>query len=158
MTTHAPTIREAQLHDIPPILTLWEDFMAYLSSVNPDYYTYKDGKESFGQHLKEEIEKEQNLVAIAVTDEILEGFIIAYIDALPEWFEEKPIGLIRYLAISEKAQGKGIGRELANYALEWFKSQKINRVELYVLAGLPASEFWGKMGFKSIMDRRFLEL
>lgn len=68
------------------------------------------------------------------------------------------IGLIRYLAVSGSAQGHGVGEQLFTYVRKWLKSFGINRIELYVLKGLRASNFWKKQGFAPFMDRRFLEI
>jgi N-acetylglutamate synthase-like GNAT family acetyltransferase len=94
----------------------------------------------------------------AEKDKKLIGFSLAHIKTLPEWFGSTRIGLIRYLAVSEGNRRKGVGNQIAIFVKDWFSSFGIKRIELYVLKGLPASDFWTKLGFIEFMDRRFMEI
>ncbi|MBT8367892.1 MAG: GNAT family N-acetyltransferase [Deltaproteobacteria bacterium] len=115
-------------------------------------------KESFTKYLEDILDKNEQLVAVAVKENKVIGFSLAYIETLPEWFESTRIGLIRYLAVPEGAQGKGIGDQIFTFVKDWFSSFGIKRIELYVLNGLQASNFWKKIGFLKFMNRRFLEI
>ena len=149
-------IRRAFEEDIPQIYEIWLAFMDYLRKINPDYYSLSADKNSFSEFLKESIGKEERRIFIVDKDKEILGFLLVLMDTLPEWFGEEKLGLIRYLAIKEGHQQKGIGKDLLDHSLKWFKSEGIQRVELYVLEGIPASDFWKKRGFRKLMDRRFL--
>ena len=152
-------VREAEQKDIPDIVDLWEEFMEMLPRVNPDYWRAVDGGEAFSRYLKNHLRDTNVLVAVADTKGAgLAGFSLALIEVLPEWFGCEPIGLIRYQSVSEKCRGKGAGRAMTDFMMDWFRSKGISRVELYVLKGLPAYDYWSKIGFRDFMDRRFLEI
>jgi len=149
-------IRRAFEEEIPQIYEIWLAFMDYLRKINPDYYSLSSDNSSFSEFLKESIEKEERRIFIAAEEGEILGFLLAFIDTLPEWFGKEKLGLIRYLAVKEGHQQKGLGEDLLGHSLKWFKSEGIQRVELYVLEGIPASDFWKKQGFRKLMDRRFL--
>ena len=151
-------VRKAAISDIPGIMDIWKEFMTLLRSTNPNYWKVKNGPSAFTKHLEKTISEKKDLVAVAVKDDTVVGFSLAYIETLPEWFGGARIGLVRYMAVSEGARGKGTGGQLFAFVRDWFSSWGITRIELYVLKGLQASSFWEKMGFLPFVDRRFLEI
>ncbi len=57
-------------------------------------------------------------------------------------------GRISEVFVSESLRGGGIGRRLLAFALEWFHSQQITRVELQVVAGNPDGiRFYRQLGW-----------
>ena len=151
------TIRPAHKQDIPEVLDIWVAFMDYLQIINSNYYELIN-KDDFSIHLHYIIESPENHLIVAEEENGIIGFILGYEETLPAWFGSGKIGLIRYLAIREHFQNKGTGQLLFKAMRDWFLDKDIDRIELYVLEGLPANEFWKKMGFKSLMDRKFLNI
>ncbi|MGE7849423.1 GNAT family N-acetyltransferase [Bacillus paramycoides] len=72
------------------------------------------------------------------TDNIL-GFCIAY--------SKKISGKIEVLFVDEKYRRNGLGLKLMNSAVEWFKEQQIDEIELTVVYGNEAVSFYQKLGF-----------
>ncbi|MED1567252.1 GNAT family N-acetyltransferase [Bacillus paramycoides] len=72
------------------------------------------------------------------TDNIL-GFCIAY--------SKKISGKIEVLFVDEKYRRNGFGLKLMNSAVEWFKEQQIDDIELTVVYGNEAVSFYQKLGF-----------
>ncbi|MFJ8352076.1 GNAT family N-acetyltransferase [Bacillus paramycoides] len=72
------------------------------------------------------------------TDNIL-GFCIAY--------SKKISGKIEVLFVDEKYRRNGFGLKLMNSAVEWFKEQQIDDIELTVVYGNEAVSFYQKQGF-----------
>ena len=152
-------IRKAQKKDIPSIVKIWSDFMKYLQNANKDYYRVKNGDNSFSDFLHDVVEYDKDKrVFIAEQNGNIAGFILIAIEHLPEWFGNEKIGLIRYLAIKEGERERGLGKKLVLFATDWFISMNIRRIELYVLKGIIASSFWKHLGYRVLMDRRFIEL
>ena len=150
-------VRQAKKQDIPEIVSLWQSFMTLLQQTNSDYWEVKGGKAAFSSYLAKAVDHPDVLVAIGVDQELM-GFGLAQIETLPEWFGSEKIGMIRYLAVSESHQGKGLGWKISDFILDWFRAKGIKRVELYVLKDLAACGFWSRIGFKAFMDRRFKEI
>ena len=152
-------IRETTLGDIPDVVDIWRDSMELYRRTNPNYWKLsKKGEKAFCNHVAETLSKPDASVIVAEENGTLVGFTLVYVESLPEWFETQQIGLIRYMAVSSVARGKKVGAMMFDFAIKWFRERRVNRVELYVLNGLPASGFWQKLGFSTFMERRFLEL
>lgn len=151
-------VRRAEAADIPGIVEVWAEFMDLLKRTNPHYWKVRNGRSAFTGYLEGILAQKESLVAVGESDHRLLGFCLAHLDPLPEWFGSARIGLIRYLAVSEAAQDKGVGYRIATFVQDWFASQGVKRIELYVLRGLPASGFWEKIGYKVFMDRMFLKI
>ena len=150
-------IRPANHSDIEHIIDIWNPFMMDLGKTNNDYYKKVDSQ-SFSNHLIDVIPSQKGILLISESKGEITGFILGYVEALPEWFGSKQIGLIRYLAIKEAHHNLGTGKSLLEEAVKWYKNKNIHRIELYVLNGLKADGFWRKMGFKPLMERRFIEI
>ena len=151
--------RRATSEDLASIGAIWQDFMAYLSEVNEDYWEVSDDRSSFVDYLRSVLDDADARVAVAEgTSTGVVGFALGLIETLPEWFGSHRVGLIRYVAVSPEAQDQGVGHELVGHLIDWYRGLEIKRVELYMLAGLPAEGFWIKQGFKPFMDRRFITL
>ncbi|NRB46147.1 MAG: GNAT family N-acetyltransferase [Saprospiraceae bacterium] len=151
-------IRKARKEDLEQIMQIWLDFMEYLQTINPDYYAVELDKEAFLDYLNGMLGQEEgNLLVATMGMEVL-GFILARQEMLPGWFGGAKLGLIRYLAVKQGQQERGVGKALVSTTLAWFREQGIRRIELYVLDDLPASTFWKKLGFQPLMERRFLQL
>lgn len=149
----------AEVDDVPHVVAIWEEFMELLRQTNPDYWKVVNGPVAFSRYLTGILEDSDFLLAVAREKKgDPAGFVLAYNETLPEWFGSERVGLIRYMAVSGNSQGRGAGREMVAFVMDWFRSLGIRRVELYVLKGLSASGYWEKIGFKPFMERRFLEI
>lgn len=151
-------IRKAKKEDLGQIIQIWIDFMQYLQAVNADYYAAKVDQRAFLHYLNGILGQDESNLLVAVEDQEIHGFLLARQELLPAWFGGSKLGLVRYLAVKQGQQERGVGKALVASTLAWFREQGIYRIELYVLDGLPASTFWKKSGFKPLMERRFLEL
>ncbi|HYL36131.1 MAG TPA: GNAT family N-acetyltransferase [Bryobacteraceae bacterium] len=88
-----------------------------------------------------------NVVVAELNHEIV-AFVAGRIRTLPPYFGSSTIGAISEVFVSESHRSAGIGRRLLAFALEWFKAQQIERVELQVVAGNPeAIRFYRQLGW-----------
>ncbi|WP_141433935.1 N-acetyltransferase [Bacillus sp. 03113] len=67
------------------------------------------------------------------------GFCIAY--------SKRVSGKIEVLFVDEKYRRIGLGNRLMNSAMDWFKENNINEIELTVVYGNEAVSFYQKLGF-----------
>ena len=153
------TTRPARPEDLASIGSIWQDFMVHLRTVNEDYWEVSDDGSSFVGWLRPMLNVGHVRVAVAEDSAAsVVGFGLGMTETLPEWFGSRRLGLIRYVAVSPEARNQGFGQALVEHLLDWYRELGIDRVELYVLAGLQAERFWSRQGFKPFMDRRFIEL
>ena len=133
--------------------------MELFAQTNPYYWELDhDGGKFFSAHLIESLSNSETTIVVAEDRKEILGFTLAYVESLPEWFGSRRIGFIRYMGVSAEVRDKKIGTMMFEFVISRFREQKINRVELYVLSGLPAAAFWQKLGFSTFMERRFLEI
>ena len=73
--------------------------------------------------------------------------------------DTRRIGQINELVVTTSHKRKGIGRQLFQSCIEWFRSQNVQRVEVNFNVQNPeASAFWTQMGFKPFFETRFLDV
>ena len=89
-----------------------------------------------------------NVVVAELNGEIV-GFVAGRIRTLPPYFGSTTVGTISEVFVSESHRSGGIGRRILAFALDWFRSQQITRVELQVVAGNPdATRFYRQIGWQ----------
>ena len=69
------------------------------------------------------------------------------------------VGQISELVVATSHRRRGIGRQLFQSCIGWFRSENVQRVEVNFSVRNPeASAFWTKMGFKPFFETRFLDV
>jgi GNAT superfamily N-acetyltransferase len=87
-------------------------------------------------------------VVVAEKDGVIIAFVAGRVRTLPPYFGSATIGAISEVFVSEEHRSGGVGRRLLAFALEWFRSQQITRVELQVVAGNPDGiRFYHQLGW-----------
>ena len=85
---------------------------------------------------------------VLVDGERLAGFLQASTALLPDYYAQSRAGSIAHLYIHPDYRKRGQARELVRAALEWFRKNRVDTVELQVLSGnAPAQQFWKACGF-----------
>jgi GNAT superfamily N-acetyltransferase len=88
-----------------------------------------------------------NIVVAELHGEII-GFVAGRLRTLPPYFGSATIGAISEVFVSDRYRSRGIGQRLLEFALKWFEEQKIDRVELQVVAGNPGGiRFYRQLGW-----------
>ncbi len=73
--------------------------------------------------------------------------------------DTRRVGQINELVVTTFHKRKGIGRQLFQSCISWFRSQNVQRVEVSFSVQNPeASAFWTQMGFKPFFETRFLDV
>ena len=151
------TIQSARLDDIERIV---EVFCDGVKSQNGFYHLF-DLTEGVLNH-------KQNQFKSAVEDEgeVLftwrhEGSkIVGYIwGIIKRPIDTRRVGQINELVVTTPYKGQGIGRQLFQSCIEWFRSQNVQRVEVSFNVQNPeGTAFWAQMGFKPFFETRFRDV
>ena len=152
-------IRRAALTDIDAIEVLWREMMNFHIECD-DYFTMStEADTNHREYMTGLIQDENKRVYVADDDSQLIGYLMAEINAYPPIYLHQRFGHIGAISVSESAQCKGVGRQLLEAALAWFRENDLQRVECSVAVENPLSQgFWKKMGFRSFVETRVLEL
>ena len=88
------------------------------------------------------------------------GKIVGYIwGAIKQSIDTGHVGQINELVVTTSHKRKGIGRQLFQSCIGWFRSQNVQRVEVSFNVQNPeASVFWTQMGFNPFFETRFLDV
>ncbi len=152
-------IRVARVADLDALARMWEELEKYHVDLGgPEYRLAPGWKQGWKHFARQHIGRKDRLCLAAETDGVPVGFLLGAILQRPKVFEHRPYGHIYDVFVDASHRNQGVGEALVNTAMEWFRTRRVDRVELYAHArnefGL---RFWKKMGFETtvhILDRR----
>jgi len=117
--------------DLKILKTSETDQFESLISIFHDVFDMQPTEEASTAHLHKLLRRDSFLVMVATADDEVIGGLTIYL--LDQYYSEKPLAYIYDFAIMEKYQGKGIGKQLLEFANAYLK--KIDVQEAYVAAG-----------------------
>lgn len=152
-------IRKAKQADIDNICKVWCEFLDFHKQFDPAYERAKNGHKAFADFLSKQISSKTALVLVATDRNQICGYIQAKTELKPPVFKARKHGAIYDLAVVGNKRRKGIGTKLYQTATKWFKSKRVDRIELTVATTNPISNaFWRKMGFEPYYTRMFKKI
>ena len=87
-------------------------------------------------------------IVLAAQDDDIVGFVAGRLRTLPPYFGAATVGYISEVFVRDSHRSAGVGRRMLALALDWFRSQQIQRVELQVVAGNPDGiRFYRQLGW-----------
>ncbi|MBI2851375.1 MAG: GNAT family N-acetyltransferase [Chloroflexi bacterium] len=144
---------------VPEIVELWKEFMDFHRPIDPRFPLRKDAHLNWVKHLRE-LMKSENACALVGLDK---GQAVAYCiiekrKYAPIW-EREYYGLISDMFVRADYRRKGAGEQVFARMIEWFKANKIDRVDVTVADGNQLGyPFWKKHGFKDYISSMYLDL
>lgn len=126
-------IRTAQEKDIPYIVQLQRQLLDAHREFDGPYYELEDNfDELFAIWVKEQLNSPMKVILVAEENNEAVGFISGYIKTLYPWFRIKSVGHIAFLSVHPDHRRKKIGQELEEKIIDWFKSQNVSFIEVFV--------------------------
>jgi ribosomal protein S18 acetylase RimI-like enzyme len=143
---------------VPEIVELWEEFWGYHQKMEPQFFVMsEDGPSKFEEYLRGLIKSDESQVLVALEGGQMAAYSIAQILKRPPIAKHPEYGFISHLCVKSEYRRKGLGKQISDKILEWFKSRQIDRIELSVVAkNQIAYSFWKKQGFEIFLHRMFL--
>jgi ribosomal protein S18 acetylase RimI-like enzyme len=153
-------IRNAEPADVPAIVELWKELMDFHSPFNELWKRSHDGPARFRALLERRLaEAEHALLLVAVEGGEIVGFTLSNIAEYPPVFVRKHFGSLSDLAVKAGHRRQGIGENLLEANLAWFRDRGMDRVEVRVAAGNEIGQaFWRKHGFADYMNTLYRDL
>ena len=153
------TIRRARQSDLDDMVVLWKEMMDFHRKSDRHFARSPKGHANWTKFAAGMIRSKKALVLVGRHRGELVGHLIACVDKYPPVFQDKVYGAIHDMVVRSEYRRHGVGTKLFREARQWFRKKGIKRIELGVAATDPIStSFWGKMGFKTFMERRCLQL
>ena len=143
-------IREAKLEEVGQIADLWQELALHEKKIDPTYSGItKNARGKFLRFIKKKIKDRNSRLLVAIVDDKITWYIFGRVKERPPVSKLKRIGYISDCFVIEEFRGKGIGGKLVQRMLAWFRTKKLNHVELGVISknklGLTV---WKNLGFK----------
>ena len=152
-------IEEAKRKDINAIVKLDMALADYHRKFDEYYKSGKEMKKGFKKRLLKNFGRRNFKVLVAKNRNKILAYGIGSIEKPKLYAKPKKIGKITNLYVKEKYRRRGIGKQIFDKFLEWFKSRNIKHVELSVDArNQIAISAYKKYGFFEFQKKMRLDL
>jgi GNAT superfamily N-acetyltransferase len=154
------TIIEAEEKHIPDVSRLWKEFIQFHIDVEPIWIPAEDAEQGQREEqTKPLMASDKGLVLVAMDGDEVIGYSISEIKPPPRGSARTEYGYIHHMAVTDQFRRTGVGEQMFNDILKWFKSKGMDRIELDITSkNYVASSFWGKLGFEEYVRTLFLEI
>ncbi len=143
---------------IPRIVEVWEEFARFHEDMDPRYPMVDNARFGYEEHLKNLMAEADTLVLVALDNGKVVGLSIAQVRKSSPAFKRGRFGFIDEMAVKAEYRRRGVGTQILEKILDWFKSRNIDMIELDVAAanqvGYP---FWKKHGFRAYLHRLYMK-
>jgi GNAT superfamily N-acetyltransferase len=140
-------LRQASSDDLARILPLWHALYQHQFEHGMLLRLPEGAYEAWLKSMEPFLGRFANIVVAELHGEII-AFVAGRLRTLPPYFGSATVGAISEVFVSERFRSRGIGHRLLEFALKWFEEQKIDRVELQVVAGNPDGiRFYRQLGW-----------
>ncbi len=125
-------IEEAKKKDLNSIIKLNKGLADFHRKIDKYYQSGQEKQNVSRRYLLRNLKSKNSKVLIMRDKKKIIGFFIGRIERSKPYAVPKKIGKVATAFISEKYQGKGIGKEVFKELINWFKANKIKYVRLSV--------------------------
>lgn len=143
-------IRELEKAEIEYVLPLLQKMFVEHDQAEPGFFTPASySRDQIEIYLNEALVSKTCKVYVATKDSEIVGTIRASIKEAPSFYKDKWIGYTDDLVVKETYRRRGIGGELINKSLEYYKSKGITLIESKIYEfNKPSQALSEKNGFK----------
>ncbi len=143
-------IRELEKEDVEYVLPLLQKMFLEHDLAEPDLFTPNSfSTDQIEKYLNESLESKTCKVFVATKDSEIVGTIRATIKEAPSFYKDRWIGYTDDLVVKEEYRRKGIGGELINKSIEYYKSKGASLIESKIYEfNKPSQALSEKLGFK----------
>ncbi|OGN87984.1 MAG: hypothetical protein A2158_01230 [Chloroflexi bacterium RBG_13_46_14] len=153
-------IIEAEEKHIPDITRLWKEFIRFHVDIEPVWIPAEgaeDGQRE--EQTKPLMASDKGLVLVALDGDEVIGYSISEIKDPPRGSTRTEYGYIHHMAVTEKYRRTGVGEQMFNEILKWFRSKGTDRIELDITSkNYVSSSFWSKLGFEEYVRTLYREI
>lgn len=159
MNSNPIKIRPACSLDIPELQRLWKELIDDHKASNDFFSRSAHGHQFYANFISKQLTQKSAMIFVAEIPQSLVGYIHLEISDYHQVYVKNEFGFIHELVVTQAYRFQGIGKQLYNTAMQWFKKHKITRIELDVAASNPkAKQFWQALGFENFMNRLSKEI
>jgi GNAT superfamily N-acetyltransferase len=149
-------IRKAEEKDIYALSKLHQTFIQEHAQLYDRifYAVSRQATKQWAQWAKKMLQTKSIGLFIAEEKDEIIGYVSGWIEERPPIYSLKKTGYLSNLFIIPQERKKGIGSNLHEALLGWFKKKKVTYIELTVHAqAAPAYAAWSALGYKEVAKR-----
>lgn len=153
------TLRDATEQDIPQIVELSGLLADHHHKLDSYWKPGSETKKTFGDMLKNDLEKEDVRWLVAEVDGQIVGYFSGEIKDAKPVISASKIGHISTAFVREEYRGKGIAKAAIETYLVWFRERGVSVAEIGVDSrNIEGVRAWEGLGFKEYMKKLKLDL
>jgi ribosomal protein S18 acetylase RimI-like enzyme len=153
------TVRRATEIDVPDILPLWKEMMAFHAALDPRFRPAPGGDAHWAEAVSAWIQDGDNYVLVAEAEGQIVGYIVGMMRENPPVLLPVLYGFVSDICVSPEWRQRGVGRQMFAALREWFRRQGADHIELRVAHNNPISQaFWRAVGCQDYMDSMWCKL
>lgn len=143
------TIRPAQRGDLEPLAAMWEELMDLTAVFNPRYRLRAGSVDLQRAVFVDYLRRQGAYVLVGEVDGQVVSFSNGYVTLPAKTFAQAVIGVLENLFVGDQWRRMGIGKQMADAAIERLVDQGAQEIYVNVIPGNGASvKFWRAMGFE----------
>ena len=149
-------IRLAEAADAERIGDLWAEMVAYHAALDPRTFRPAErGAERYARAILDRLRDADARVLVAEMDNTVVGYVNGVIaDITTEMFMPLRCGLLADIYMQTAYRRRGLGKQLVERLMIWFRSRGVGHFEWQVSAGnREALAFWKALGGETTMLR-----
>lgn len=152
-------IREATAKDLREVVDLWELLAKHHEKLSPHFSLAWDSKRKWSKYLRKKFSEISTKLIVAEENGRLVGFMLCLLSPNAPVLKERKIGVVSDVYVLEERRMKGVGREMLNYSIKWFRKNRVKTVQLIVAHdNMAARTVWRQLGFEPFMIYKRLDL
>lgn len=154
-------IRPATLADVDRIGQLWHELASYHHKLDAHLpKPAENGHEIYARQLAGRLGDSHTKLLVAEESGQIVGYVLGVVvDLVPDMFEQAIGGFLADIYVDVNYRRHGLGTQLVNALIDWFKDQDIGYMQWNVSAmNADARAFWQQLGGHDSMIRMRLNL
>ena len=153
------TVRPATIHDVPAMAALWHERMTLRQLTDRRLRVLPDGQEKWQSAAEGWLADAKCRVLVAQREAVLIGYIIGQIAPNSPGISPEYLGVVKEVAVGAHSAANGLGHLLLQPLREWFKSQNVQHIVVYVPHRQPVEQaFWRSVRASEWIDLVWITL
>ena len=152
-------IRKATPADVEAVVGVWKEMMEFHRERDAYFESGQDAERVFAEYVVKNIRSDDAAVFVAEYDGSIVGFCQGIIAAYPPVYKVKEYGMVCDMAVTAANRRSGVGTLLFGRMKQWFADRGMTRIELHVaVCNEVSTRFWKKMGLRTVLEARCLDV
>ncbi len=155
----SPEYRIADETNLDDIIKLWNEINDYHENLDSRFSMVRNAASLVHDYYSERMKSDDTIFYIALIDNEVVGFVLAYTQQKPPVYKDRDMGFIDTFVVTEKYRRLGIGSDLVGLVKNWLLERGIHRLQLSVASSNSNGlAFWKSHGFTELSKRMDLAI